>query len=91
VGRAGQATQLQPQNRPPMGSADLGQPALKAQARGDTLAALAWIRLHPAPPRGGPPPSDGALAQGSLPGGGRAVLPPVLRRGLADLPERLAA
>jgi len=91
VVRACQATQLQPQHQPNMVSADLGQHALQAQARGDTLAALALILIHHDHPFGGPPPSDGALDHGLLPGGGLDVLHHVLRMGLADIHDRLSA
>jgi hypothetical protein len=89
--RACQATQRQPQHQPNRVSADLGQQALKAQARGDTLAALALILIHHDHPFGGPPPSDGALDQGLWPGCGRDVLHHVLRMRLADRHDRLSA
>ena len=89
--RACQAPQLQPQPQPTRGSAALGQHALQAPARGDPLAALAWLLLQHDPPLGGPPPSDGALDHGLWPGGGRDVLPHVRRRGLADRHDRLSA
>jgi hypothetical protein len=74
-----------------MVSADLGQQALKAQARGDTLAALALSLIDHDHPLGGPPPSEGALDQGLLPGCGLDVLHHLLRMGLADIHDRLSA
>ena len=73
-----------------MVQADLGQQALKAQARGHALAALALILINHDHPFGRPAPGDGALHQAILPCRGLHVLGDLLRVGLAYIHHGLS-
>ena len=64
---------------------NLGQQALKAQARGDALAALTLILIDHDDPVRCPPPGRGPLDQGILPSGRLHVVDHLLRMGLAHI------
>jgi len=88
--RARHTTHLQPKAQPYLVAADLGSPALKAEACHQTLAALALICINDDDAVSRPPSGDGAVHHSLLPGRGLHVLDDVRGMGLAPIPHRQA-
>src|SRR5262249_53093995 len=88
--RARQATHLQPEDQPYLVQADLGQQALKPQARHHALATLTLIVINDDDPIAGPARGDSRVHKAMLPRGGLHVIEDLLGMGLAHIDDSLA-
>src|SRR5262249_11439780 len=85
------ATHLQPEDQPYLVQADLGQQALKPQARHHALATLTLIVINDDDAIAGPTPGDCTVHQAILPRGGLHVIEDLLGMGLAHIDDSLAS